>query len=283
MSQDDINYHIAKKHSAAGPKNNHTCKESSIEFPSFYSLRHHKQCYHRVETTSGGEKVEVQSLADARDDKILEEELQSCRHFLVDSEKQKGRHTVLTFVVNNLTAQVIGEKLYCVLEKVKCAVKPNLAPGFILKNIEDGKIGYFYAHENNTLLEQSKLVSNKDDMAKQKEILKKTYMIVSCTNERCNRKWRFFKLRNLTIFAALLRDLPMDCKDAVLSESLLENDTVKCVTYETNTQKPHKDNLCLFRAIALYLHGNKISTKKRQSCSISFLSRVQILTLQSSK
>ena len=26
-SGDDLNYHIAKKHSAAGPKNNHTCKE----------------------------------------------------------------------------------------------------------------------------------------------------------------------------------------------------------------------------------------------------------------
>ena len=32
--------------------------------------------------------------------------------------------------------------------------------------MEDGKFRYFYAHEKNTLLEQSKLVSNKDDMAK---------------------------------------------------------------------------------------------------------------------
>ena len=32
---DDLNY-IAKKHSAAGPKNNHTCEECSIEFRSFF-------------------------------------------------------------------------------------------------------------------------------------------------------------------------------------------------------------------------------------------------------
>ena len=56
-SQADLNYHIAKKHSAAGPKNNHTCEEWSIEFPSFYSLRHHKQRYHTAETTSIGEKA----------------------------------------------------------------------------------------------------------------------------------------------------------------------------------------------------------------------------------
>ena len=71
-SRDNIDYHIAKKHSAAGLKSNHTCKECSIEFPSFYSLRHHKQRYHTAETTSSGEKVEVQSLVDAGDDESLE-------------------------------------------------------------------------------------------------------------------------------------------------------------------------------------------------------------------
>ena len=50
--RDDINYHIAKNHSAAGPINNQACNECSIEFPSFFSLKHHKQRYHTTETTS---------------------------------------------------------------------------------------------------------------------------------------------------------------------------------------------------------------------------------------
>ena len=146
-----------------------------------------------------------------------------------------------------------------VLDKLKCVAKLNLALGFILKNIEDGKFRYFYAHENNTLLEQSKLVSvsNKDDMAKLKAILKKTDVIESCTKERSYTKWRFFKLTNLTIFAALLRDIPMGCKDAILPESLLKNHTVNCLTFEKNTRKHYNDNLCLFRALALHLHGNE--------------------------
>ena len=172
-SRDDLSYHIAKKYSATGPKNNQTCKECSIEFPSFYSVRHHKQRYHIAETSSRGEKVEMQNLADAGDDKSLEEELQSCRQFLVDSELQKRRHSVFNFVVNHLTAQVIEEKMHRFLDKLKCAAKLSLVLGFILKNIEDGKFRYFYAHENNTLLEQPKFVGNKDDMAKMKEILKK--------------------------------------------------------------------------------------------------------------
>ena len=191
------------------------------------------------------------------DDRSLREELQSCTHFLVDSEIQKGRHSVFIFAVNNLTAQVIEEKLDRVLDKLKCVAKLNLALGFILKNIEDGKFRYFYVNENNTLLERSKLVNNKDDMAKLKEILKKTDAIESCTKERSNTKWRFFKLRNLTIFAALVRDIPMGCKDASLPESLLKNPTVNCLTFEKSTRKPYNDNLCLFRALALHLHGNE--------------------------
>ena len=48
----------------------------------------------------------------------------------------------------------------------------------------------------------------------------------------------------------------MGCNDSVLLEFLLKNHTVNCLTYEENTKKPYKDNLCLFRALALHLHGN---------------------------
>ena len=48
----------------------------------------------------------------------------------------------------------------------------------------------------------------------------------------------------------------MGCKEAVLLESLLKNHKVNCPTYDQNTKKPDKDNLCLFRALALHLHGN---------------------------
>ena len=108
-SKDDLIYHFAKKHSAAAPKNNHTCKECSIEFPCFYSPRQHKQRYYTAETNSRGDKVDLQSVVDAGDNKSFEEDLQSYRHFLVDSEIQKRRHCVFNFVVDNLTAQVIEE------------------------------------------------------------------------------------------------------------------------------------------------------------------------------
>ena len=124
------------------------------------------------------------------------------------------------FVVNNLTGQVIEEKLVRILEKQKCAANLNLALGFILKNVDGGKFRYFHAHENNIPSKHSNFESNKDDMAKLKNNLKKTDVIESCTKARFNAKWGCFKLSNLTIFAALLRDITMGCKDAVLPESI---------------------------------------------------------------
>ena len=72
-----------------------------------------------------------------------------------------------------------------------------------------------------------------------------------------NPKWRFYKLTNLTVFAALLQDVPMGCKNAVLPEPLLTNGTINCLTYEENTRQQYKDKLCLFRALALHLHGTQ--------------------------
>ena len=156
-----------------------------------------------------------------------------------------------------LNETIVNEKLDHFFNNLKCAAKVNLAFGFILKNIEDGGFRYFYAHENNTLLDRSKLVCTHDDLAKLKDFLNKTDVIESCSRERMNTKWRFYKLTNLTVFAALLKDVPMGCKNAVLPEPLLKNHTINCLTFEENTRQPYNDNLCLFRALALHMHGNQ--------------------------
>ena len=49
----------------------------------------------------------------------------------------------------------------------------------------------------------------------------------------------------------------MGCKDTVLPKPLLKNHNVNCLTFERNTRQPYNDNLCLFGALALHLHGNE--------------------------
>ena len=97
----------------------------------------------------------------------------------------------------------------------------NLVFDFILKKIEGGEFRSFYAHENNALLDRSKLVCSHEDLAKVTDFLYKTDVIESCSQERRNTMWRFYNSTNLTVFEVLLRGVPMGCRDAVLPEPLL--------------------------------------------------------------
>ena len=191
------------------------------------------------------------------EDHSLRKELRSCQHFLVDSELERARHKVFNYAVETLNETIVNEKLDQFFNNLKCPAKMNLAFGFILKKIEDGGLRYFYAHENNTLLDRSKLVCTHDELSKLKDFLNKTDVIESCSRERMNTKRRFYKLTNLTVFAALLKDVPMWCKNAVLPQPPLKNCTINCLTYGENIRQPYNDNLCLVRALALHLHGNQ--------------------------
>ena len=95
----------------------------------------------------------------------------------------------------------------------------------------------------------------RDNLAKLKDFLSKTDVIESCSKGRMNTKWKFYKLINLTVLAALLKDVPMGCKYAVLPKPLFKNHTINCLKFEEKTRQPYNDNLCHFRALALHLQG----------------------------
>ena len=213
------------------------------------------------------------------DDQSLRDELESCKHFLTDTEMQNGRHRVFNCAMLSCNMSLLNDKLDYVSKKLKCAAKVNLAFGFVLKNVEDGSCRYFYAHENNTVLERSKIVCTQADMTKLKDRMQKMDIVDVCTRERSNTKWKFYKFTNLTNFASLLKDVPMDCKDTILPEPLMKKHNVNCLTFEKNTRQPYNDNLCLYRASALHLHGNKkLEEEKQTSTHCSKLSGVLRVT-----
>ena len=247
-------------------------------FPGFCALRQHRNTQHRTQIGTGTRDVDLEHIVGDVEDHSLREELRSCQHFLVVSELERARHKVFNYAVETLNETIVNEKLDHFFTNLKCAAKVNLAFGFILKNIEDGGFRYFYAHENNTLLDRFKLVCTNDDLAKLKDFLNKTDVIETCSGERMNTKWRFYKLTNLTVFAALLKNVPMGCKNTVLPEPLLKNHTINCLTYEENTRQPYNDNLCLFRALAHHMHGNQRLEEETSQIFNSFINKMDGLS-----
>ena len=213
--------------------------------------------------------VDVEHIVEDVEDHRLREELRSCQHFWVDSDVETVRHKVFNYAIENLNAD---EKLDHFINNLDREAKVNLAFGIILKKIEDRGFRYFTAQENKNLLDPSKLVYTRDDLAKLKDIPNKTEVIESCSRERLRTKWRFYKLKNSTFFSALLTDIPMAYKDAVFPEPPLKNCIINCLTFEQNTRQKHIGNLCFFRALALHLHGSQRLEEETSKLFISFIS-----------
>ena len=151
--QADFNYHITNKHSASQHKRTHDCQESGENSPSFYSLRQHKS-QHKDLTRKKEHELNHQTLrTDSLNNKNPQDEIQSCKHFLVDSEIEKARLKVFNYARETIRTKSEEEKFDHVFKKLNCTTKVNLAYGFILKTIEVGGLRYFYVHENNTLLD----------------------------------------------------------------------------------------------------------------------------------
>ena len=118
------------------------------------------------------------------------------------------------------------------------ATKQNVAFGFVLEHKEDGSCRDSYAHETTTLLERSKIVATTEDLTKIRNLSSNTDVIQSCTRERANTKLKLYQLTNVTINAALLKEVPIGCKDTFMPEPLLKNHSVKCLTFGESTRKP---------------------------------------------
>ena len=183
----------------------------------------------------GPSSIDVEDIVVEVDDQSSREDLKSCRQFLTDTEMESGRHRIFHFSMSSFDTPLLNDKLDYVFKRLKCAAKPNLAFGFVLKNFEDGTCRYFYAHENNIIMERSKLVCTQADLTNPKDRKQKMVFVDICTRERSSTKWKFYKLTVSTFIAPLLKDVHMGGKDTVLTEPLLKIHNVNCLTFERNT------------------------------------------------
>ena len=192
---------------------------------------------------------------EGEDGEKLKKESSACQHFLVKTEMENGRHKVFNVQMSKLDTKIINEKLEEVFNKLDSAAKINVALEFVLRNVETGEYRYYYAHENNTLFEKPHLLCTKADLITIQEKVEKFDIVEQCTQERQNTKWGSQVDDKSHYFCCVTKKYPMGCSNSVLPEPLLKNHSVNCLLSDKNKQ-PYKDQLCLFRALTMYLHGH---------------------------
>ena len=182
-SRDGLTYHIYKKESIPRRSITFKCKLCHAEYPDLYAVRQHKNTQHETQIRFGASNIDVEDIVGDVDDQTLRKQLESCKQFLTDTEMEKGRHGVFNFAVSSFEMSLLNDKLDYAFRGLKCTAEVNVAFGFVLKNVEDGSCRYFHAHENNTVMEKSKLVCTRDDIANLKENLKKIDIVDLCPRE----------------------------------------------------------------------------------------------------
>ena len=218
--------------------------------------------------------VDVEILVGDVEEQRLRGGLPSCQHFFVDSELERATQSI-QLRIGNSQGNNRERETWSVFQQFEMCSKSESGFSFQFeKYLEDGGFKSFYAHVNNTLLDWSKFVCTRDDLAKLKDNLDKSNVIESCSKERLSTKWSFYKLTKLTVFADLLKDVPMGCKEAALPEPLERNGTINCLTFEENTRQPYNDNLCLFRALALFVHGNQRMEEETSKFFNSYINKM---------
>ena len=151
------------------------------------------------------------------------------------------------FVMHTVDPKSLLENLDVLFDSLKNSAKLKIAFGFVLKNVED------------VLFERSKLVGTTEDLTEIKNILSNNDVHESCAGEGAKPewKWKFPKLTNVAISAALITDVPVGCKrlycQILFSKILLLN-----VQHLRRILESHKMIICVFWSSGvLHLYGNE--------------------------
>ena len=111
LHRDDLNYHVANRHSFPRPSRAYKCKLCHAEFPSFYALRQHKNTQNGTQIGFGLKNIDVEDIVGDVEDQSLRDGLESCKHFLTDTEMENGRHRTFSFAMSSSDISLLNDKL----------------------------------------------------------------------------------------------------------------------------------------------------------------------------
>ena len=156
------------------------------------------------------------------------------------------------FRLSMISPASLREQLNRIFADQTTVFKVNFAFGFILRNTETGALQYHHPSANNNLvLEQPFLVSNREDLDRAIEEISNIDFLEWVRQQRPNSKWVVDLVTNVTWFVWKLRDHPIG-RGSQLPGYIVENHGIAPLDRNRNTGKLYQDNLCFFRCLALH-------------------------------
>ena len=156
------------------------------------------------------------------------------------------------FRLSTISPASLREQLSRIFADQTTVFKVNFAFEFILRNTETDALQYHHPSANNNLvLEQPFLVSNREDLERLYEQVNNIDFLEWVRQQRPNSKWVVDLVTKVTWFVWKPRDHPIS-RGKDLPHYSVENRGIDALETNAQTGKPYQDNLCFFRCLALH-------------------------------
>ena len=186
-------------------KGNHKCQLCNQVFAGLFPFRIHKEKLHNAQNVSETKNIDITQFVGK-----------------IGDENLKGSSSILPWVYWMHTHGASRWKQCCrssIMQLKSCF-------WFCAQDCRRWELSVLLCTRKQHFDWSMKTFGDQRTDGKKEQILNNTDVNQGCTKERANTKWEFHKLKNFTVFAVLLREVPMGCKDAILPKSLTRNYTL---------------------------------------------------------
>ena len=149
--------------------------------------------------------------------------------------------------------QLMGYSEY-VYRQQQRAFRLNLVFGVILRNRETGRYRYFVPYTNNGLFERPLYISRRGDLQRLRQQLETKDILTELLRQRPDTKWIPVLVTNVR-FLVTSTFYPLG--QGPLPDYLMRKDSLYPLVKNRHNGKSYKDNLCVFRCLALH-RGHEI-------------------------
>ena len=150
--------------------------------------------------------------------------------------------------------RVLKEPLGELFDEQTTAFKVNLSFGFILKKKVTGRLRYYHSSNNccGRYMEEPSLITNRADFESFQERIQEPDLLNWAVSQRPNSDWICEMVTNVTFFINRIEDHPIGCVGINLPDYVKNNKAIIGLEKD-HYSAVYRDNLCLFRCLALHL------------------------------
>ena len=187
---------IVPRSRARPSKKNQESHSCSKHFRSFYSMQLHGKKFRGENSRSVVISIDCKHMLGDVDNHSFQEELERCKHLLVYSKIENGRHRFFNFAIYSLNSYLLIKQLSLVFYSLKCAAEMKKISWLCFRKMLRLAVVAAIVHTKKKRTDGTVWTRGyKKGIEENVKLLKSVDLTEICTRTRANTKWKIYKLK----------------------------------------------------------------------------------------